>query len=136
MVLVEWVGQRARQVACQEKDLAPRSDNEEFSPLTAREWEIAQRIADGLDNVEIAERLSLSRATVATHVAKILKKLRHKSRVQVAVWVTEKRLERAARLTAVHQADLISKDHRLDAVAHLELVQDSCHVRLHGRLTD
>ena len=70
----------------------PPSNDEEFHPLTAREWEIAQQIADGFDNTEIAERFLLSRATVATHVAKILKKLRHRSRVQIAVWVTERRL--------------------------------------------
>jgi DNA-binding NarL/FixJ family response regulator len=68
--------------------------------MTSREWEIAQRITDGFDNAEIAERLFLSRATVATHVAKILKKLRHKSRVQVAVWVTERRLRNSKRSRA------------------------------------
>lgn len=70
----------------------PSGDDEEVHPLTAREWEIAQQIADGFDNAEIAKRLLLSRATIATHVAKILKKLGHRSRVQVAVWVTERRL--------------------------------------------
>ena len=60
--------------------------------MTARQWEVATWIAKGLDNGEIATRLDLSRATVASHVTKILKKLRCGSRVQIAVWVTEVRL--------------------------------------------
>lgn len=97
-----WVGQITARVGCLERTLTqrPSGDDEEFHPLTAREWQIAQQIADGLENNEIAERLLLSRATVATHVAKILKKLRHRSRVQVAVWVTERRLRSSSRTRA------------------------------------
>ena len=62
--------------------------------LTPRELEVAALVAEGLDNAEIASRLTLSRPTIAGHVAKILKKLGAKSRVQIAVWVTEQRLRR------------------------------------------
>lgn len=61
-------------------------------PLTPRELEVARHVAAGLDNAEIAKRLSLSRATVASHIAKILRKLGSTSRVQIAVWFTEQRL--------------------------------------------
>ena len=54
-------------------------------PLTAREREIAQLVADGLTNDEIAQRLVLTSGTVANHVAHILDKQRLRSRVQLAV---------------------------------------------------
>ena len=55
--------------------------------LSAREWEVALLVADGLSNEAIARRLFLSRATVANHVASILGKLEMSSRAQVAAWV-------------------------------------------------
>lgn len=55
--------------------------------LSAREWEVALLVAEGLSNEAIARRLFLSRATVANHVANILAKLEMGRRVQVAAWV-------------------------------------------------
>lgn len=51
-------------------------------PLTPRETEILRRVADGMGNREIAETLSITRATVETHVHKIYRKLDVKSRTQ------------------------------------------------------
>src|SRR4051812_1725422 len=56
--------------------------------LTRREREVAELIAEGMSNEQIAERLVLTPGTVANHVAHILSKLRLMSRVQVAVKVT------------------------------------------------
>lgn len=56
--------------------------------LTRRQREIAVLVAQGLTNRRIATELRLSEHTVATHVAKILKKLGLRSRVQIAAWVT------------------------------------------------
>jgi DNA-binding CsgD family transcriptional regulator len=53
--------------------------------ITPREREVAELIAQGLTNEQIAERLVLTPGTVANHVAHILSKLRLQSRVQVAV---------------------------------------------------
>ena len=53
--------------------------------LTTREYEIAELLAEGLSNEQIAERLVLVPGTVANHVAHILSKLQAESRVQVAV---------------------------------------------------
>ncbi|MDS1272490.1 LuxR C-terminal-related transcriptional regulator [Lipingzhangella sp. LS1_29] len=56
--------------------------------LTARELEIAALIAEGLSNRGIAERLFISPATVARHVANIHTKLDFHSRTQIATWIT------------------------------------------------
>jgi predicted ATPase/DNA-binding CsgD family transcriptional regulator len=53
-------------------------------PLTRREHEIAQLIAAGLTNRQIAERLFIAQRTVDTHVAHILAKLGCSNRAQVA----------------------------------------------------
>ncbi len=57
--------------------------------LTPRELEVAQAIAQGLSNAEIARRLFLSEATVKTHVRRILTKLHLRDRVQVVVYAYE-----------------------------------------------
>jgi non-specific serine/threonine protein kinase len=65
------------------------------SALTAREREIADLVALGLTNREIAERLVISPGTVRIHVERILGKLGRTSRVQVATWVVEERSHEA-----------------------------------------
>ena len=52
--------------------------------LTAREQEVAQLVAAGQTNAEIAGELYLSPRTVERHVGNILSKLGYRSRVQVA----------------------------------------------------
>jgi DNA-binding NarL/FixJ family response regulator len=44
--------------------------------LTSREWEVLEYLRDGLDTNQIARRLSLSSATVRSHRARIMHKLR------------------------------------------------------------
>ena len=61
--------------------------------LTRRESEIAQLVAEGLTDREIAERLVLARRTAEGHVAHILSKLNVTSRDQVAAWVAAQRQE-------------------------------------------
>lgn len=56
------------------------------SPLTPREAEVAQLIAEGLSNRAIADRLVISHRTVDGHVERILAKLECMSRTQVATW--------------------------------------------------
>ena len=60
--------------------------------LTRREEEIAALVARGLANRRITTELSISEHTVATHVARIMRKLSLHSRSQVIAWVTERSL--------------------------------------------
>jgi non-specific serine/threonine protein kinase len=60
---------------------------DERSPLTRRELEIAQLIAQGMTNKQIAQRLLISRRTAEGHVENILTKLGFTTRTQVASWM-------------------------------------------------
>ncbi|HEY2286284.1 MAG TPA: response regulator transcription factor, partial [Streptosporangiaceae bacterium] len=60
---------------------APRADYQGLSALTPRELEVLGLIARGLSNAELAAALTLSEATVKTHVARILGKLGLRDRV-------------------------------------------------------
>ncbi len=55
--------------------------------LTRRESEVAQLVAEGLTNRDIAQRLFLSVRTVETHVDRALGKLGFRTRTQLAAWV-------------------------------------------------
>ncbi|WP_137815216.1 ATP-binding protein [Gandjariella thermophila] len=69
----------------------PRGAERAQDTLTRRETQIAELIAEGLTNKEIAARLVISQRTVETHVEHILTKLGFSSRTQVASWFTGER---------------------------------------------
>ncbi len=56
-------------------------------PLTDREQEVARLVADGATNRAIGEKLAISQATAARHVANIFVKLGFSSRAQLIAWV-------------------------------------------------
>jgi DNA-binding CsgD family transcriptional regulator len=58
-----------------------------WSPLTAREFEVARLVAAGNTNRQIAAELFLSPKTVGSHVEHILTKLGVARRAEIAAWV-------------------------------------------------
>ncbi len=59
-------------------------------PLTEREVEVLQLVAQGISNQEIAGRLVIGEATVRTHIGNILTKLHLANRVQAALYALRK----------------------------------------------
>lgn len=66
----------------------PKTEN----PLTEREVEILQFVAQGLTNDEIAEKLVVSERTVRTHVSNILAKLQLANRTKAALYALKEGL--------------------------------------------
>lgn len=62
-------------------------DNVHPMPVTRRERQIAEQVAQGRTNKEIAESLVIAQRTVEGHVQNILTKLDFSSRAQIAGWV-------------------------------------------------
>jgi non-specific serine/threonine protein kinase len=61
------------------------------TPLTRREAEIADLVAQGLSNRDIAARLVIAKRTVDSHVEHILVKLGFSARTQIAAWAVSHR---------------------------------------------
>lgn len=74
------VARRLLRELSQEKGGAPRE------PLSAREIDVLGLLARGLSNQQIAEALSISDATVRTHVSNVLVKLGLANRTQAALY--------------------------------------------------
>lgn len=62
-----------------------RGMHEALTSLTPREMDVLRALASGLDNQAIADQLSLSTATVRSHVVHVLQKLQVDSRLQAAL---------------------------------------------------
>jgi len=76
----------AEQVLHQFQELSWRSEAEAFiSPLTPREMEILNYIAQGYLNKEIAVKLGISEQTIKNHVTSILRKLNANARTEAVV---------------------------------------------------
>ena len=74
-----YVSPQASGSILQDIALGQLQEGEEASPLTAREKETLQMIAEGHSTAEIAERLFVSVKTVETHRKKIMDKLELRS---------------------------------------------------------
>jgi two-component system response regulator DegU len=76
----------AEHVLQQFQELTARSEAEAYiSPLTAREVEILQYIAQGYLNKQIAAELGISEQTIKNHVTSILRKLNANARTEAVV---------------------------------------------------
>ncbi|MFE5816293.1 response regulator [Streptomyces sp. NPDC056479] len=67
------------------QDTATAALHRDLEVLTPRERQVLQALGTGLSNAELASRFALSEATVKTHVARILSKLRLRDRAQAVV---------------------------------------------------
>jgi ATP/maltotriose-dependent transcriptional regulator MalT len=59
-------------------------------PLTPREVQVANLIAQGFTNRQVAEALVISERTAETHARNIREKLGVRSRAQIATWIAER----------------------------------------------
>ena len=75
----------ARRLALTDRPVPDAASRVVLDGLTPRETEVLKAVARGLSNAEIADELGLGQATVKTHVAKLLDKLRVRDRVQLVV---------------------------------------------------
>ena len=76
----------ADQVLRQFQELSRQSETQPFiSPLTPREMEILEYIAQGLLNKQIATQLGISEQTIKNHVTSILRKLNANARTEAVI---------------------------------------------------
>jgi predicted ATPase/DNA-binding CsgD family transcriptional regulator len=68
---------------------SPAVDPAAAAGLTKREWEVAELVARGMSNREIAAALVISQRTAEGHIEHIFTKLNFTSRSQVAFWMAE-----------------------------------------------
>ncbi|MDY7101318.1 MAG: LuxR C-terminal-related transcriptional regulator [Actinomycetota bacterium] len=84
-LLERWRGVRVHQLAAARRRLE-RATSDDGPALTRREHEVVALVAAGMTNVEIAEKLYISRKTAGVHVSNILAKLGVANRSEVAAW--------------------------------------------------
>ena len=60
-----------------------------IEPLTDREGEVLELLAQGLSNKDIAQKLYLSVRTVEGHLANVYGKLQVRSRMEAALWAVQ-----------------------------------------------
>ena len=61
-----------------------------WESLTPTERKVAELVAEGMSNPEIAERMFITRATVKTHLSHIYRKLEVTNRTQLAAEATRR----------------------------------------------
>jgi DNA-binding CsgD family transcriptional regulator len=80
------VGRPSLGLAAPPSGPASQGQATEKCPLTPRQLEIAELIAQGLTNTQISERIVVSRGTVGNHVGHMLRRLGFQNRAQIAAW--------------------------------------------------
>jgi DNA-binding NarL/FixJ family response regulator len=64
--------------------------------FSARESQVAQLVASGLSNAQVAERLDVSVKAVEKHLSSIYRKVGFRSRTRLLLYVTERSEVRGA----------------------------------------
>lgn len=82
-----WVGPElmSRLIHSLPSPANPASREADLAPLTERERETAQHVAQGLSNKEIARKLDITERTVKAHLSAIFAKLGLRDRLQLAL---------------------------------------------------
>jgi len=80
------------------------ASEEPWRPLTAREFEVARLVAEGMTNTAIAAVLELSPRTVGAHIEHILVKLGATRRAEIAAWTAAVQPGPAAGATTTQRA--------------------------------
>jgi non-specific serine/threonine protein kinase len=85
--------ERAVELALQSRPASPPTPDgtpdRAPTPLSRRAWQIAQLVARGLTNRQIADNLVLQESTVGNHLQRIYARLELSGRAQLATWVSE-----------------------------------------------
>ena len=92
--LIQRLAQEASEAQAESADAPPEAPPEELTP---RELEVLKLLIEGQTNPQIAQALSISRATAKVHVEHIIHKLGVSDRTQAAVRAIELGLLRAYR---------------------------------------
>ncbi|MFC1414998.1 response regulator [Streptacidiphilus sp. N1-12] len=74
----------------------PTAARRPAEPLTAREVEVVQLLAQGRTNAEIAGQLFISLSTVKAHLGHVQAKLQARNRVEIAAWAWDSGVATAA----------------------------------------
>ena len=74
--------------------------------LTPREMQVARMVADGEDNIAIAEALSISIETVKNHIYRACNKTGMGNRVELANWLWRREREEYERVIAELRAKI------------------------------
>lgn len=85
-----WTKDELRRIAV--SAAAIPSSNDYDVPLTQREGDVLQHLAQGRTNKEIAQALEISYETVKEHVQHILRKVGVNDRTQAAVWAVRRQV--------------------------------------------
>ena len=89
---IDEIAVGVRAAAAGEALISPRIAVATGASLTEREREVLRLVAEGRDNQEIAEALTISPSTVKNHVSSILEKLGLDNRIQAAVYAVRRGL--------------------------------------------
>jgi NarL family two-component system response regulator LiaR len=85
-------GQRVLDPIAADALLSGLAHQDELNELTPREHEVLRLLAQGVSNAQIANALTISEATVRTHIANVLSKLNLRDRAHVTIYALKRGL--------------------------------------------